>query len=250
VYYVDESGSIPSFKSKKWKNRYFLIAFVHTEDKEGLKKVHNRSLKNVRKYYPHLFDENNELKASVAPPFIKEYLLRRIIDKTDAHFGYMIVDNWNIKERFRKYKSRSFNYLIKLVMISHDLCDNCSNYLVLNIDNRNSKITSLSELEGHLFDELVLSRYLTNDINVNYLQSHETTNVQVADLIANTIYQYYRYKGVKFKINNLTKGSDDHCPQSYKHLFRLIQDRFFFYQEFPFGRSKNNVTLKKSLVKN
>lgn len=245
LYYVDESGSIPSFRSNKWKNRYFLIAFVHTENIGILKRVHNRSLSNVRKHYPDLFDENNELKASVTPPFIKEYLIRRLLTKTDVQFGYILVDNWNIRDQFRRYKSRSFNYLIKLAMISHEYCDECINHLRLNIDNRNSKITNLDALESHLYDVLVLEKELTDEVSVKYLESHENTNIQVADLIANTIYQYYRYRNIKFRLNELDETKNIHCPQSYKYLYNMLRQRLFYYQEFPGGRSKQNTTLRK-----
>lgn len=52
MYFVDESGSIPTFKSKKWRNRYFVLAFVHTNNPQQVKKVHKKSLLNVKKYYP------------------------------------------------------------------------------------------------------------------------------------------------------------------------------------------------------
>ncbi|PAD36318.1 DUF3800 domain-containing protein [Terribacillus saccharophilus] len=243
MYYVDESGSIPSFKPSHPKNRHFLIAFIHTDNQKALEKVHRRSLKNVKKYFPHLFDHNNELKASLAPPFIKEYLISRIINKTDTKFGYMLVDNFKIKEQFRKYKSRSFNYLLKLVMTSHNYGACCTDSLILNIDNRNSKITNLDSLEDHLYEELVLKHELTDEVTVNYLESHNEINVQVADLIANTVFQYYKYRNYRFRYELIDPSNCTRCPDSYIHLYQLIKENFFFVQEFPGGRSKNPIAI-------
>jgi hypothetical protein len=244
VYYIDESGSIPTFRSKKWANRYFVISFVHTKNANHLERVFSDSLRSVYKYYPEYFADTSELKGSAAPPFVKEYLLRRILRKTDIKIGYIIADNWNIQNSFRQIPSRSFNYLIKLVMMSHALSASDRAFLNLKIDNRNSAVESLKSLEEYLFQELVLGEEITNKVHVEYCDSCNNSNIQVADLVANTVMQYYRYRFFKFpRHNEIEVGLNVPCPESAEHLYNLMKPKMFFTQMFPGRRPIVGVAL-------
>lgn len=244
MYFVDESGSIPTFKSRKWKNRYFVIAFVHTNDYTQLKRVYKRYLGNAKKYYPQYIDSNGELKGSVAPPFIKEYLITRLLDKTDINIGYIVADNWNTRESFREIPERSYNYLVKLLLNSHNLGSQDKQRLVLKVDNRNSAIRSLKSLEEYLFQELVLHENKTNYVDVEYCESKNNYGVQVADLFANTIKQYYGFQTAPFpNYHTITSSIDLVNPDITTGLYNLFRARLFYNQVFPLQRSHAGVVL-------
>lgn len=244
MYFINESGSIPTFKSRKWKNRYFVIAFVHTNNPVKLEKVHRKSLFNLNKYHPHIFSESGELKGSNAPPFAKDYLLRRLFQKTDISIGYIVVDNWNIKDSFREVPSRSFNYLVKMMFTSHTLGASDRSLLSLKSDNRNTAIKSLKSLEEYLFQELVLGEEVTYGVDIEYCESSENINIQVADLMANTIHQYYKFCRFSFPNHHDIQGDIDFPnPDVVSYLYGLIKPRLFYNQVFPGKSTPSNVAL-------
>lgn len=244
MYFIDESGSIPTFRSRKWKNRYFVIAFVHTNDYQQLKKIYKQYLGNVKKYFPQYIEQTGELKGSSAPPFIKEYLITRLLDKTDINIGYIIADNWSTKDVFRQIPERSYNYLVKLVLNSHVMGSQDKAMLTLKVDNRNSAIKSLNSLEEYLYQELVLGEEKTYGVDVEFCLSQNNYGVQVADLFANTILQYYRYHTIKFpRYDTITERIDIPNPNVISQLYSLFEQRIFFRQKFPGHRSIVGVAL-------
>ncbi|MFB9278335.1 DUF3800 domain-containing protein [Cohnella cellulosilytica] len=244
MYYIDESGSIPTFKSRKWKNRYFVISFIHTNNSEHLKRVHKKSILNLRKYHEYLFNETGELKGAEAPPFAKEYLISRLISKTDISIGYIVVDNWHVKDSFRQVPGRSFNYLVKLLFMSHTLGSTDKSLLCIKSDNRNTALKSLKSLEEYLFQELVLGEEITYGVDVEYCDSSRNYNVQVADLIANTIFQYYRFKHIPFpQHDTITEEIDIPNPEVSLYLYNLFKERIFYCQVFPGRQSPVGVQL-------
>ncbi|MDC0761712.1 DUF3800 domain-containing protein [Brevibacillus sp. AG] len=244
MYFVDESGSIPTFKSTKWKNRYFVIAFVHTNNYTRLKRVYKQYLGNVKKYYPEYIEPSGELKGSAAPPFIKEYLITRLLDKTDINIGYIVADNWNTKDAFREVPERSYNYLVKLLLMSHSFGAQDRAMLTLKVDNRNSAIKSLNSLEDYLYQELVLGEGRTGKVDVEFCLSENNYGVQVADLFANTIMQYHKYKTKSFPNYEAIHGPIDEVnPDIVSNLYNLMSKRLFYSQLFPVQRSNVGVAL-------
>lgn len=203
MFFIDESGIITNKKpsAENHKHQYFVISFVQTDNSKRLKTVYQRSLTKLRKYYPDFFaglENPKEPKGSELMPFMKLHLIEDLITFTDIKIAHMVVDNREIEERFRKNTSRSFNYLIKLIILNTPLTSSDQHNLQLNIDNRNVAVGDLKDLQKYLSTELISGYGLTNSVGVSYFDSQHTCSIQVADLFANVIYQRYRYKDKSF----------------------------------------------------
>ncbi|HET7657831.1 MAG TPA: DUF3800 domain-containing protein [Bacillales bacterium] len=237
MFFIDESGSIPKHCSKRYKHRYFVIGFVHTQDPKKLKNTYKRALKHLRKYFPDHFlncDDPNEMKGSECPPFMKYYILEKLITLTDIKIGHMVVDTWNIKDVFRLYPDRSFNYLVKLMIEHFPISDLDKKQMIIRIDNRNSAIPSLKSLEEYLFKELVLNKGYLDEVKVDYLDSKHNYNIQIADVVANTVYQHYRYRTMPFpNFAQIKKADDKIYFKSHSFIYDLIQPALIKPFEFP-----------------
>lgn len=229
MFFIDESGSMPKYLDTRYKYRYFIIGFVHTSDPRHLKQTYKRAIRNLRRKYPDFYSglkNPNECKASEMLPFMKEYILNKLVNTTDIKIAFMTVNNMEIDQRFRENPGRSFNYLIKIILENFPLTPGDIDNLQLNIDNRNTALDGLSELEGYLYNVLVLEKDIVRDVNVNYLESCDNYNIQVADLIANVIYQRFRYKTLPFPAySEITEGFDRLHPYTFEYLYNIIKPK-------------------------
>lgn len=237
MFYIDESGSMPKFRDQRYRNRYFVISFVQTDNHQHLKNTYKRAIRVLKRDHPNFFagiKDPKECKASEMHPFMKEYLLRKLIAVTDMKIGHMVVNNMEIDQVFREKPGRSFNYLIKIIMENFSLSHEEMSHLHLHVDNRNTSLTGLSELEGYLYYTLVLDRKLIKNVSVRYLESCDHPNIQVADLIANVIYQRFRYKTLPLpNFDQFTRQRDLMCSYTYEYLYQLIKPRITVPFVFP-----------------
>jgi hypothetical protein len=225
MFFIDESGSIPKYYSKKRRNRYFVISFVHTDDPNRIKNVYNRTLRKLKREFPDFFKgltNPNEPKGSEYYPFMKLFIVGELFRLTDIKLAHMVVDNTQIEERFRVSPARSFNYLVKLVINQFPLTFNDKRRLELHIDNRNTAIQNLSELEGYLFKELVLHENRVKDVSVKYHDSKYSRPVQVADVFANIYYQRFRYMGYGFPDYKKIKSD---CSLMHPYTMEFVYDQ-------------------------
>lgn len=244
MFFIDESGSIPKFLDKRYKNRYFVIAFVHTNNPRKVKNTYKRAIRKLRSTYPDFFNKinSNELKGSDTPPFMKLFILDQLFKSTDIKIAHMVLDNWFIEDRFREDPTRSFNYLVKIILENFPLTQLDKDLLTLRIDNRNSALPSLRELEGYLYNELVLAKNVVNQVEVKYLESCNNYNIQVADLVANTIYQRFRYKTIKFPMYNQINGYIDYVhPYTGEYLYNFMLPRICTPFIFPPSSTKKAI---------
>lgn len=237
LFYIDESGSIPKFYPKKYKNRFFVIAFVHTDNPKKLKNTYKRAISRLRKDFPDFFDSlpnPKELKGSETPPFMKLFIFQKLFKSTDIRIGHMVVFNQKIDQRFRENPARSFNYLVSIIMKNFPLSDEDRKLLNLQIDNRNAALPSLKELEGYLFPDLVLEKQITKKVNVDYLLSDQSINIQVADMVANTIYQYYRSIGCPFpQFDQVNENTNQVYFEGCNYLYEFLEQRICTPYVFP-----------------
>ncbi|MEK5083115.1 DUF3800 domain-containing protein [Bacillus sp. FSL H8-0515] len=237
MFYIDESGSIPKFSPTKYKHRFFVIAFIHTTNPKKLKNTYKRAISRLRKDFPDFFaslSNPKELKGSETPPFMKLFILEKLFKATDIKIAHMVVCNQKIEQRFRENPARSFNYLVYIIMKSFPLSKEDQLLLNLKIDNRNSALPSLNELEGYLYPELVLDKQITKNVKVEYLLSDSSHNIQVADMISNIIFQYYRYHGAPFpNFNEVKKETDLVYHEGCEYLYNFLKPRLCTPFIFP-----------------
>ncbi len=237
MFFIDESGSIPKVCDGRYKNKFFVIGFIHTDNPRKLKSTYKRAISKLMKDFPDFFanlDNPKELKGSEALPFMKLFIFEKLLRATDIKIGHIVVDTTAIEDRFRTNPARSFNYLINLVMKNFPFCVSDTKQLVLKIDNRNSAVKSLNELEGYLHGTLVLEEGKTNNVDVEYIQSENSINIQVADMITNTIYQKYRYDGMPFpNFSDIDQNTNKIYDETFKYLYDFLSDRICIPFEFP-----------------
>lgn len=229
LFFIDESGSIPKVLDRRYKHKYFVITFVHTDDHSRLENTYKHAILDLKRHHSNFFSalpNPNELKGSETPPFMKQYIIEKLLDKTDIRIAHMVVDNWEIEQRFRNIPGRSFNFLVKLIMENFSMAANDLSRLVLKVDNRNTALEGLQELEGYLYGELVLNSGMISNVSVSYLESKHNRGIQIADMISHIIYQRFRYKTMTFpKYSDITTEIDYMHPYSYEHLYQMIKPR-------------------------
>ncbi|NMO97464.1 DUF3800 domain-containing protein [Paenibacillus lemnae] len=241
MFFIDESGSIPKFLDQRFKNRYFVISFVHTNNPKHLKNTYKRAIGYLKGKHIDFFEnlkDPKECKASEMLPYMKAYILEKLASNTDIKIGYMVVNNTEIQQRFRDKPGRSFNYLVKIIMENFSLTKEDIINLELNIDNRNTALEGLTELEGYLYNELVLNKGTVDSVKVNYLESCDHYNIQVADLIANVIYQKYRYHGMPFpNYSDINYDIDKVHPYTPEYLHQIVKRHIVVPYKYPPSRN-------------
>ena len=97
-----------------------------------------------------------------------------------------------------------------------------TNEIELRVDNRNNSVKTLKDLETFLQWEFEL---MDLNVKVNFLDSKDNRDVQMADYVANLIWKKY---------NCLNEGLSRKIPQFYRT----------YISKFPFKLFGNNPSLK------
>lgn len=189
MLFIDESGSIT--KSKGRDNRYFIMSIVETENPLDVKRRFRHAKVNYIEHNPSMnyMDYSKEIKGSEMPLKMKKYIYGYLCQNTDVKFHYIVIDNWHLYSRFHNNVELCFNYVLcnylkKLLKSdSHDS-------LKIVLDERNCKVASLNSLEDYLKIELCLRENLVQTFQgCGYSDSKDYDLLQVADLLANTVFR-------------------------------------------------------------
>lgn len=224
--YLDESGSI----HKNSKCKYFAVGgyFTFYKDKNKITSLYKKINKKVKIKKHYKMDK--ELK-SINMSVKDKKLFFKEIQKITDFYGFCKVF---FKENMKKEIVESnifFNYAIKLVF--QDCILPLLNlkkltyiYFVVNIDNRNIRVGDLKNLENYLNIEFYP---LKITFSVTYYDSKTHFGIQLADLIVNTFYNFFKKKEI------------------IKDLIPIIDFKKFRISLFPgyniFGRRKK-ISLK------
>ena len=188
--YLDESGSI----HKNSKTKYFAVGgyFAFEKDKMKIKakyKQENFQLKRNKK-----LDLSTEIKSYDMIEIEKVNIFNRIQDIDTFHGCVKVFD----KHAMRKDIIDSnifFNYAVKVLLedcvipILNLQEINEKIEFVISIDNRNIRVGELNNLETYLKTEFCIYDY---DFSITYYDSKTNYGIQLADLIVNTFYNYYK----------------------------------------------------------
>lgn len=198
-FYMDESGSVHPVSSRL--NRFFIIGIVIPKDMKRLKRVYKIF---VRKNFERLkqldkknrmFDKNGkfqELKGFCFDKKMKLEFLKFFCQNDLFRVGYIVLDNNKLQKKFISNKARTFNYLLKLFLIS-GLQRKCitERELFLHIDERNVRTESKFSLEDYLNQEICLNLDLIDCVKVKYYDSAKNELIQVADIFSNIMYSNF-----------------------------------------------------------
>lgn len=189
-FFCDESGQLHSNSH----TRYFVIGgYFCLKDKSiRIRQNYSRTLKKI-KQKRHM-SKTDELKTRGMTQQEKIKLLTSL-QNSDGFNGFaIVVDKQSMKRKVEK-ESIYYNYFVKLI-VKDILVPKCNNsfpnedtFVDMLLDCRNISVGHLKSLEDYLNSEYIFSRF---SFSANYRDSRVDTRIQATDLIANTIYEWFK----------------------------------------------------------
>lgn len=198
MIYVDESGN-----SGYAGGRYFVIAAIETDNPNRLKNFAKRFC--ARRGLIEI--KSSELKFPE-----RQVLINTLTHIQDYKIHYLVLDKKHYQRKDMLGQNVLFNYLASFVC--ENIFKSASSDIELCFDNRTVKTGSKYSLPDYLKAKSI-EWNVPYKINVTFHESHCHRGIQVADLVANTIFQRYRYGNEHF----------------YKQL-NIIKSIKFPYQQF------------------
>lgn len=196
--YLDESGSI----HKNSHTKYFAVGgyFAFKEDKNkvtSLYKKINKTIKDTRN-----IPLDKEVKSYDMTEEEKVNIFNQIQD-IDTFYGCVKVFEKGAMRKEIVESNIFFNYAVKLLfkdcIVSllnlNQIQDNIE--FIVSVDNRNIRIGDLNNLETYLKTEFCLDNF---DFKITYYDSATNYGIQLADLVVNTFYNYYKDKSIVAKV--------------------------------------------------
>lgn len=196
--YLDESGSI----HKNSHTKYFAVGgyFVFKEDKNKVTSIYkkiNKSIKDLRN-----IPLEKEIKSYDMKDIEKVDIFNQI-QGIDTFYGCTKVFEKSAMRKEIVESNIFFNYAVKLLfkdcIISllnlNKIQDNID--FIVSIDNRNIRVGDLNNLETYLKTEYCLDNF---DFKITYYDSATNYGIQLADLVVNTFYNYYKDKKIVSKV--------------------------------------------------
>lgn len=215
--YIDESGSMTTEHPANCP--YFVIAVVHTENPEKLRRLCKRF---VKKHYDELKKADTqgrmfkagkfcELKGCALTPDLKRAFADYFCQEGTLEVYYIVLDNHRISKQLYSNKARAFNYTLKLALEYFIKGNHLPDDLyAINLDERNERTETRHFLQNYLNTELGMSGTLSHNVSVKYFDSSTVWNIQIADVLANLYYSELRTSAYtqefqKMEANNCLK---------------------------------------------
>ena len=200
--FIDESGSLNNNPTNYCD--YFVVALVFSKNGKELKKAHKRfvaanmtDLQSADKpkvsKTGRVWREGNqmfidgkfqELKGNVFSSDLKRKFLTYFNRPDDLEVYYIKIANKKLTTGFCKNTARAFNYTLRLAIqyyIKQGLLpDQACN---LHLDERNEKTETRHFLCDYLNTELVLGGHCAGPFTVEYCNSANVRQVQIADVL-------------------------------------------------------------------
>lgn len=196
--FCDESGLLHSNSNK----RYFVIGgfYGFPNETKLIKTKYSRALKKIK--IKREMSKAEELKTHIMTDDEKIFLFNAIQNLDEFH-GFALVLDKNLLHKKVEKESIFFNYLI-MILVDRIIIPSIREYkkdiaVVINLfpDNRNTSVASLKSLEDYLNTLYYFDRY---NFKVQYCDSANNYNIQIADLIANTFYVREKDKEIVKKV--------------------------------------------------
>lgn len=204
--YLDESGSI----HKNSHTKYFAVGgyFTFKEDKNKVTSLYRKLNKKIK-------DEQNlplekEVKSYDMTQEEKINIFNQIQD-IDTFYGCVKIFEKRTMKKEVVESNIFFNYSVKLLfkdcivpLLNLAQIQDSIEFIV-SIDNRNIRIGDLNNLETYLKTEFCLENF---DFKITYYDSATNYGIQLADLIVNTFYNYYKDKTIVDKVMKILKAKN------------------------------------------
>lgn len=173
--FIDESGDLGMNEG------YFVIAMIVAHDSKRLKNL-------VKNYCAKKAIE--EIHAHGLPFIEKQYLINKLTKQVDYHVSYIVADKMMIgnKSLFAN-NNLVFNYLFSFLV--RDVLKANTDDILFHLDNRTQKVSSVNSLTEYIKIKAFTDWGFTKELNIQYHDSKICKVVQIADLVANSIYRKY-----------------------------------------------------------
>ena len=182
---LDESGAM-HLKDE----RYFVIAGFITRELHKVLSIHKTLEEKVKKYRGIPINKKVELKASKISNYHQILFINELNSIPNIIPIAIIIDKHNLN-KFKASENLAYNFFVKLlikylIQIKSPIMK--TDYFELRLDNRNNSVNSMKDLETFLtweFNEYNLT------FDVKFLNSKGNREIQMADYIANILWQRY-----------------------------------------------------------
>ena len=217
---LDESGAM-HLKNE----RYFVIAGFMTRELHKVTSAHKKveGIVKERKNIP--IDEKIELKSSKINDSQQALFLNELYELSGVVPIAIVIDKDNLA-KFGASENVAYNFFVKNLLKYLFKCNIPilqTNDIELRVDNRNTSVKSLKDLETFLQWEFEL---MDLEVKVKYLDSKDNRDIQMADYVANLVWKKYNYEN-----ENLSR--------------RVSQYYRTYISKFPFKLFGHTPTLKQ-----
>ncbi|EOR24979.1 hypothetical protein A499_06505 [Niallia nealsonii AAU1] len=212
VLNFDESGNMGK------SGRYFTIACIETMHTKPLSNVMKKAVLKAKLAFPK-YGNCKEIKASESNPVVKDYFLRKIASK-DIKVRYVVADLEHVKPALIADENLLYNYMLQFLIAPVATSRTCTD-IVINLDKRTIKVPSINSFEDYIKIKLNYEYGCNVNVQVQYIESHNSYSIQAADFIANAILAKYEY--------------------GYDYYYNLFEEKIEQKELFPkkyFGQSK------------
>jgi hypothetical protein len=172
--YIDESGNLGK------QGRYFIIALVQPNKKKRLANMVKRFCAS---------NGLDEIKASALSFPDKQGLFNKLSSVNDYSVSYIVADKKHLLPRLLADNNICFNYLFSK-LVSKTIKSSGED-IYFNVDNRTVKVASVNSLSDYIKIKAYGEWGHNHAIEINYVDSKISKQVQVADLVANAIFAKY-----------------------------------------------------------
>ena len=196
--YLDESGSI----HKNSNTKFFAVGgyFIFKEEKNKATSVYKRINKEIKNTRNIRMDK--EIKSYDMLDIEKIKIFNEVQD-VETFYGIAKVFEKTLMKKEIVHSNIFFNYAVKvlfsdcIVPLLNLVQINESIEFIVSIDNRNIRVGEINNLETYLKTEFCLERF---DFKITYYDSKTNFGIQLADLVVNTFYNYYKDKRIVKKV--------------------------------------------------
>lgn len=200
--FIDESGNLGK------KDRFFVILALIPQKPKRIKNIIKRCCVKFGIAKNTALDEIKGAKLSFSR---KQEILTKLNKKDDFSCSYIVADKKHLVDRVLKDKNICYNYLTSFLL--KPILKGTNDDVQIILDNQNTKVTSRHSLKDYIKIEAYTKWGFKKNISFEYRDSKKYTNLQAADVIANTIFGKYNYKK--------------------NHLYGLVKVKFIHCIEFP-----------------
>lgn len=209
---LDESGAM-HLKNE----RYFVIAGFMTRELHKVTSTHKRIEEIVKERKNIPLEKKVELKSSKINDSQQALFLNGLYELSGVVPIAIVVDKDNLS-KFGASENVAYNFFVKNLLKYLFKCHIPilqTNEIELRVDNRNTSVKNLKDLETFLQWEFEL---MDLEVKVKYLDSKDNRDIQMADYVANLVWKKYNQE----KENLSRRVSQYYRTYILKFPFRLF----------------------------